>query len=35
VVAEGAHAELLAEHPEYRHVVARGLDEASVEEAGR
>ena len=25
----------LTEHPEYRHVVARGLDEASVEEAGR
>lgn len=35
VIAEGAHAELLAEHREYRHVVARGLDEASVEEAGR
>ncbi|MGA9746325.1 MAG: ABC transporter ATP-binding protein, partial [Nocardioides sp.] len=35
VVAEGRHADLLADDPDYRHLVARALDEPSVEEAGR
>jgi ABC-type multidrug transport system fused ATPase/permease subunit len=35
VVAEGAHADLLHDNPDYRHLVARGLDEVTVEEAGR
>ena len=35
VVAEGDHAQLLEENPEYRHLVARGLDEVTVGEAGR
>ena len=35
VVAEGDHAQLLEDNPEYRHLVARGLDEVTVEEAGR
>ena len=35
VVAEGDHAQLLEENPTYRHLVARGLDEVTVEEAGR
>jgi ABC-type multidrug transport system fused ATPase/permease subunit len=35
VVAEGEHAALLDDNPDYRHLVARGLDEVAVGEAGR
>jgi ABC-type multidrug transport system fused ATPase/permease subunit len=35
VVAEGEHAALLDDDPDYRHLVARGLDEVAVGEAGR
>ncbi len=35
VVAEGRHADLLADDRDYRRLVARAMDEPTVEEAGR